>query len=365
MFMQAATKNLYMAIDDNPVKLIDRLGQDTSPAPDIGQSIPIRVEDRSAHLLSRADWGNFSDIAPGTGRVMGALLKQYNPKALLPALPRPGELLFSGADAKPEPPGATIRDPTREDFDYFLSLQGPGSPQQNLQLQRDLQIPVLVAALPEIAAALGTTAVISGVQSLSEGNYDLAVDQFMLGLSLLPGAQEASQAREVRDAYRSLYAGSLPVSPSRVGTALQDELIQAATRGNDALRGDITVSVGVGVNAAGEPVTLVSTNAGAPRDLVERVRGQLGDRGVFVEGTGHAEVNVIEAGNNLSDLRVGASNYHCPECQVRAEGQGVTLIDPNKGFRLNPKAKLIAATSADPSAADYLNRHPFFPSILY
>ena len=94
MFMQAATKNLYMAIDDNPVKLIDRLGQDTSPAPDIGQSIPIRVEDRSAHLLSRADWGNFSDIAPGTGRVMGALLKQYNPKALLPPSPGPANSCF-------------------------------------------------------------------------------------------------------------------------------------------------------------------------------------------------------------------------------------------------------------------------------
>jgi hypothetical protein len=205
-----------------------------------------------------------------------------------------------------------------------------------------------------LAASLGTAAVVYGWYSVVQGNYELAMQQFLVGLSLLSGTRNASQFWSRRAAYSS--AG-----------ALQDELLASTIGESRYLKSNITISVGVGTTAEGETVTLVSVNGGAPKKMVETLRALQGDRFVLVEGGEHAEQNVIREAQKmgLQEVRVGATNYHCESCQAAGSKSGAVLTDPNKGFRLTKPKSGPAPTVIDPSAADYLSRHPDFPSLLY
>lgn len=76
--------NAYEFVKNNSIIKVDPDGKEDKVPPIISGISPLQSSDRSAKLLN---WSNFSRLRPGTSSIMAVLLKEYNPKALIPPIP--------------------------------------------------------------------------------------------------------------------------------------------------------------------------------------------------------------------------------------------------------------------------------------
>jgi len=215
---------------------------------------------------------------------------------------------------------------------------------------------VLGLAAPTVAVALGSYATVMGYDALFKGDYDLAKGRFFLGVGLLTAAKPGLEYRATRSEYAN-------VGP------LQDRLTAAVIGDKGKLNMQLTISVGVARTQAGTPVTIVSVNARAGATLTAQVRALAEREGaVFVEGAGHAEVNIYNYARQqgLRDLMVDASIPHCEGCTQAGLEAGAQLRNRSRGeIRYPYGGKHSPAPSpqagVDPSASDWIARRSDAP----
>jgi RHS repeat-associated protein len=354
----AAGTNGYAYADGNPLQLVDTNGR--APALPPGQQNAFSARGSSARLLTNHELET-GFVPQGTARQMVALVGPQiaAPVGLDPTAIRPLPVTGGIGAATARERGPVLEDASRIDFERFVNSIGPFSTSQNKMLNDALAMPVLATAAPTVAVGLGSYATVTGYDALFHGEYDLAMGRFMIGVGLLTAAKAPLEYRAARNAYAN-------VGP------LQDRLKAAVIGDKGYLNKQLTISVGVGRTEAGAPVTMVSVNEGAGADITAQVR-QLAERegALFVQGTGHAEQNIYNYARQqgLRELMVDASIPHCGGCTSAGVEAGVQLRNSSRGeywyrgtkYGVDNYPSPPASAPIDPSASDWLSRHPDIP----
>jgi hypothetical protein len=206
---------------------------------------------------------------------------------------------------------------------------------------------------------LGSYSTVMGYEALFRGDYELAQGRLLVGLGLLTAAKPGLEYQGTRRAYAN-------VGP------LQDRLKAAVIGDKGYLNRQLTISVGVGRTEAGTPVTMVSVNGGAGAELTAQVRELARREGaIFVEGAEHAERNIYAYAKQqgIRELMVDASIPHCGGCTQAGVEAGVQLRNSSRGqywyrgkkYGVENVPSAPEGARLDPSASDWLDRHPDIP----
>ena len=97
------------------------------------------------------------------------------------------------------------------------------------------------------------------------------------------------------------------------------------------IQGRITMAVGVAEDASGNRVNLIGTSE--PRGYIRPgVRELIRPDDIIVEGTGHAEADIVAHANanNLNLLCIGATRPVCTGCAQEIAAAGATAATPLK-----------------------------------
>ena len=246
-------------------------------------------------------------------------------------------------------------------------------PYQMKLMNEAIHLPLLGAALPSVAAGLGTFIVGSGFHALSNGDYELAKQRFLLGAGLLSSSQIGFEISSMRTA---------TANANKLQGILENGIFGSRTGGggmfSPRLRHESVIATGVMRNQSGKLLTAVTVNNGFRSKIASELSLLAEKHGaVFVSGTSHAERNLIafarEMNMTIAGMPIVASSPVCEVCALAGHREGVVFQNNLRGLSYMTKGSKAMRTggyiapegaSMSPHASDWVDKYSLFPGVF-